>query len=398
MSKPIVIAFVPGTTASVLVQDIDEKQKATWPDILTLNPFTLIKFKKALENDEAATATELVSDYPFPYNPVPCYGSLLQHLRDPKRYPSLTTAYPTDKVEGTPEQLFFMLPYDWRVDNRTSASKVAEALNILDNEIYPDTDYDLFITSHSNGGLVSRYMVEKLVPEMASEPRWYSKLQKMITLATPHLGSPLAWVPLVGQQLSPLEVQDAVRFVSAVVDNCKFPSTTQLLPPESDPFISGPNNKSEDVYSPDQELAAAMTKYGVNTCNIVAASELDAALDLSTMDKTPVPYIFMYGSSIDTLANTPSAKAFTFNPDGADSKSTFIMASKAGNSAGDGVVPAHSASAGAPAIVSTRAFPNYNHGQMGGSDMEKHPDAIHAMMQICGIAPVQEEKAPRAAE
>lgn len=398
MSKPIVIAFVPGTTASVLEQDINGTQKPTWPNILALNPFTLVQFKNALENDEVATATELVTDYPFPLNHVPCYGSLLDHLKDPQKFPSLTVAYPTDRIEGTPEQLFFMLPYDWRVDNRTSAAKVAEALDILDNEIYPDTDYDLYITSHSNGGLVSRYMVETLVPQMATRPRWYSMLQKMITLATPHLGSPLAWVPLVGQQLSSLEVGDAVRFVSAVVDNCKFPSTTQLLPPEGEPFITGPGGQPEDVYAPDAQLASAMTRYGVNNSNMIAAGELDKALDLSRMEKTPVPYVFMYGSEIDTLATTDTARAFTFDPNGTDSESTFTMTSKDGNGAGDGVVPAHSGSAGSPAIVSTQAFPKYNHGQMGGSDMKDHPDAIVSMLKICGITPVQSAKASRAAE
>ncbi|WP_395819748.1 CHAT domain-containing protein [Archangium minus] len=117
---------------------------------------------------------------------------------------------------------FFTFPYDWRRDNRLHARRLqqqsAQWLASWRQES-GNKDAKLILIAHSMGGLVSRYFTEVL--------EGWKDTRVLITIATPHRGSPQALGTLahgVSKKLGPLtmfDISEAVR---------TFPSLYQLLP------------------------------------------------------------------------------------------------------------------------------------------------------------------------
>src|SRR5262245_6343409 len=61
------------------------------------------------------------------------------------------------KLDLAPGEDFFEFPYDWRLDNRISAQRLAaSALNWLENRRHRYPDARLILVGHSMGGLVAR--------------------------------------------------------------------------------------------------------------------------------------------------------------------------------------------------------------------------------------------------
>jgi pimeloyl-ACP methyl ester carboxylesterase len=79
----------------------------------------------------------------------------------------------------------FVFPYDWRQDNNQTADKLKEYIQCVQQFYPPDTKID--IVAHSMGGLVARRYI--LQAQLRNEPH---KLGKVITIASPFLGSPEA--------------------------------------------------------------------------------------------------------------------------------------------------------------------------------------------------------------
>jgi Lecithin:cholesterol acyltransferase len=120
-------------------------------------------------------------------------------------------------VEGT---TYFEFPYDWRLDNRVAAAKLAECTSAwLERRRATDPDAKLVLVAHSMGGLVSRYFVEVL--------GGWEKTRALITIGTPFRGSLQAFDFLVNGMrrsigpISLLDISEAVR---------SLPSAYQLLP------------------------------------------------------------------------------------------------------------------------------------------------------------------------
>ncbi|MBP9751302.1 MAG: alpha/beta hydrolase [Candidatus Moranbacteria bacterium] len=80
----------------------------------------------------------------------------------------------------------FPFPYDWRVTNKTSALYLQDK---IEDVIQKTGVSKVDVVAHSMGGLVARSYVEEL-----GEARYADTIDQLITLGTPHRGSPEAYL------------------------------------------------------------------------------------------------------------------------------------------------------------------------------------------------------------
>ena len=83
-------------------------------------------------------------------------------------------------------------PYDWRRPNEISAQKLAEVVRVA-----AGAHSEVIIVAHSMGGLIARSYLES--GQFDSSPG-YRQVSSLITLATPHLGSPMAFGAALGYE------------------------------------------------------------------------------------------------------------------------------------------------------------------------------------------------------
>ncbi|MBV6651981.1 MAG: hypothetical protein KI789_19845 [Hoeflea sp.] len=110
-------------------------------------------------------------------------------------------------------------PYDWRLDLFDLAEGLADKLD----QAAADADRIVLI-AHSMGGLISRLMLE--TPTFRNRS-WYSKIDGLLALATPHNGAPLALARVLGLD-SALGISGAD--FKTLAANPAYPSGYQLLP------------------------------------------------------------------------------------------------------------------------------------------------------------------------
>jgi pimeloyl-ACP methyl ester carboxylesterase len=124
------------------------------------------------------------------------------------------------KLDLAPGEDFFEFPYDWRLDNRISAQRLAaSALNWLENRRHRYPDARLILVGHSMGGLVARYFLEVL--------NGWRDTKMLITLGTPYRGSVKALDFLANglrKTVGPLTLLELTKVIKS------FPSVYQLLP------------------------------------------------------------------------------------------------------------------------------------------------------------------------
>lgn len=158
---------------------------------------------------EGVTATHLVTDV-----------HLIPGLWKIDGYSGLSE-FIQSKFETVPGENFFEFPYDWRLDNRIAANRLASAaMEWLENwKTRRSGDARLILVAHSMGGLVARYFLEVL-------GGWrYTKM--LITLGTPHRGSVKALDFLVNglrKKVGPVTLIELTKFLRSL------PSVYQLLP------------------------------------------------------------------------------------------------------------------------------------------------------------------------
>jgi len=157
---------------------------------------------------DGVTATHLLSDahiVPFFWK-IDGYAELSQFIQT--------------KLGVTPGEDFFEFPYDWRLDNRICAQRLASAaLGWLENRRRRCPDARLILVGHSMGGLVARYFLEML--------QGWRYTRMLITLGTPYRGSVKALAFLANglrKQVGPVTLLDLTRLVQSL------PSVHQLLP------------------------------------------------------------------------------------------------------------------------------------------------------------------------
>lgn len=128
--------------------------------------------------------------------------------------------YIQTKLGVTPGENFFEFPYDWRLDNRISAKRLANAAaEWLDGQRQRHPDARLVIIGHSMGGLVARYFIEVL--------GGWRDTRMLVTLGTPHRGSVKALDFLANglrKRLGPVTLVELTNLIQSL------PSVYQLLP------------------------------------------------------------------------------------------------------------------------------------------------------------------------
>ncbi len=389
----IVIAFVPGTSASELNLGDGSTERA-WPEALELVHMLHKDDPRcvAVATAEHLPVGDLVDHFTIGPERMKCYASLIEYMQTQMGFTSAISSScrplksKTKPLAAPLPKVFYHCPYDWRQDNRTSARKLGDALAELDG-VYTKAGqtYQLYIVGHSMGGLVSRCLLED--PASKAAP-WFAKARGLITLATPHYGAPLALSAVLGQQITKLELMAYVSYIQSVVDNPAFPSTYELLPPPGHAFIEDTGGNPIDLYAAPGDVAAALARFRFSPVSLEEAKTFFASLAVTSPDDTPIPYHCFVGTGNLTLANDAEAsrRAFAYRPDPA-APSTDPFVASPDVPLGDGVVPEDSARfVFALTDSQCQAFPGYKHGQMGGSDMDKAPNAIQAMLALIGLA------------
>jgi pimeloyl-ACP methyl ester carboxylesterase len=168
------------------------------------------------------------------------YGSLIEDLgecgfRETSKPPTL-----------------FVFPYDWRKDNRQAAEKLADFIDAA--LVAHGGDADISIVAHSMGGLIARYYLES--GRLDSRPGLRA-ISRLITLGTPHRGSPVALTAAVGEER---RLWLSEKQVLQIASDERYPSLYQLLPPRDEPFVWDESPSAElgylDPYA--DEMVAAL--------------------------------------------------------------------------------------------------------------------------------------------
>jgi len=120
-------------------------------------------------------------------------------------------------VVGDPLRQFVKFPYDWRASNRWAALALDAKVRPLLHDWRKGpggADAKLWLVCHSMGGLVARYFLEHLGGADIT--------RRLVTIGTPHRGSPKALGALVnGMGFGALDFSTVIR---------SFTSTYELLP------------------------------------------------------------------------------------------------------------------------------------------------------------------------
>lgn len=230
------------------------------------------------------------------------------------------------REDDNPKTLY-VFPYDWRKDNALAAEKLAE---LIDQAVTQNGATEISLIAHSMGGLISRYYLES--GDFNGRPG-FSSVRRLLTLGTPHRGSPLALSAAIGKEKRLFLNADQVQLL---VNDPRYPALYQLLPPRSEPFAWNEDKDSEfakvDIY--DAGIAKAL---GLSAGNLQSAQSFQSKLDINNCPKfhgTPVRYFFFVGTRQTTIS---SVNVLQIGPGQYQVRKTEL------EDAGDGTVPIWSA-------------------------------------------------------
>lgn len=123
-------------------------------------------------------------------------------------------------TEGTSgANRFEVFPYDWRKDLEKTADLLAARLATI-----AASGATITLVAHSMGGLIARLALES--PKFTAKP-WMKQVFALLTLATPHLGAPLALARILGLN-GDLGISGAD--FKRIAADARYPSAYQLLP------------------------------------------------------------------------------------------------------------------------------------------------------------------------
>jgi pimeloyl-ACP methyl ester carboxylesterase len=226
--------------------------------------------------------------------------------------------------EAAAPPTLYACPYDWRKDNARSADVLADKIDLALGQ--HGGQVEISLVAHSMGGLVSRYYLES--GGYASRPG-FAAVKRLITLGTPHRGSPFALVAAMGLEPRLFLNKSQVRELSS---DPKYPALYQLLPPRGEPFAWDAHPEKEyraiDVY--DRAVAADL---GLVEANLASAERFHSGLDPARRPPG-VRYFFFVGSRQVTM----SSASLTRSGNGYHVEKIEL------EDAGDGTVPIWSSS------------------------------------------------------
>jgi pimeloyl-ACP methyl ester carboxylesterase len=228
-----------------------------------------------------------------------------------------------DFSEASSPPTLYPYPYDWRRSVEHAADGLAD---LLDRALDQHTGAaDISLVAHSLGGLIARHYLES--GRFVARPG-YRAARRLITLGTPHRGSPLALTAAMGMEKRLFLSRDQVL---ALASDPRYPSLYQLLPPRGEPFAwdfdAGGEYTQVEIF--DNAIATAL---GLVGANLLAAQQLHASLDLSRRPPH-VRYFFFVG----TRQATASASAVRRRGP------RYVVTNLEPEDAGDGTVPIWSA-------------------------------------------------------
>jgi hypothetical protein len=195
------IVFVPGTMGSQLIMPDGEM---VWPPGVDETQFGYDRIEKLL-------------------NPGLRVGDVVRNVWCVGVYRPLIATFERmgfHEKGATPGLTLFA--YDWRRDLEVLSGQLAARLAQVPG------NQDIVIVAHSMGGLISRLVLEN--PAHVGAP-WMARIKMLTTLATPHLGAPLALARILGlDSAMGISGPDFRRMAS----DARYPSGYQLLPPEGE--------------------------------------------------------------------------------------------------------------------------------------------------------------------
>lgn len=270
-----VAIVVPGIMGSVLKLGTE----TIWPG----SPLSLISSYKKMAQlmDDGLVATDLIRSYTI-------FSEQYQGLIN-----DLATCGFIEKPAPPAKSTLFVAPYDWRKSNSETAKTIADKID--EAVALHGGDAEISLISHSMGGLISRFYLES--GEFSARPG-FSKIRRLLTLGTPHRGSPLALTAALGKEkrlfLSAAQVKE-------LCSDTRFPSLYELLPPPGEPFAwderAGAEYAQIDIYKDDVATGLKLVK-----ANLDSVRTFHSKLDLNKCPKN-VRYFFFVGTRQTTISS-----------------------------------------------------------------------------------------------
>jgi len=222
------IVLLPGITGSVLQKDGKDVWAPSYRPVLDL----ILSWGKSLEKlrltdddpeidelGDGIVATKLVPDAVMLAGLVKIdgYTTLSKTIRGSLEITDGTGLRADEQPYPPPN--FFEFPYDWRRDNRFTALKLKQLIDLRLPlwQKYAGKNAKVILVAHSMGGVVARYYMEVMGGN--------EKCKALITLGTPYAGSLNALDFLVNGL-----TKFSVNFKGAVTPLTSFTSIYQLLP------------------------------------------------------------------------------------------------------------------------------------------------------------------------
>jgi phospholipase A1 len=230
------------------------------------------------------------------------------------------------KEDDKPPTLI-VCPYDWRKNNRLAANIVANAVDKAVELHGPETTVS--IIAHSMGGLISRYYLES--DNYNTRPGFLA-VRRLLTLGTPHRGSPVALSAALGMEK---RLFLSAKQVKTLCSDPRYPSLYQLLPQQEEPFVWNEDSSSEfariDIYH--SRIAQAL---GLVQDNLEQAQEFHSKLNMVRRPHyqgQPIRYFFFAGTQQTTVSAITLLEI---------DKAKYRLRKAELDGAGDGTVPSWS--------------------------------------------------------
>lgn len=234
-SQKYLTFFIPGILGSTLV-DYDRNKfgevvkREIWGENLwnNVNTFRNEPSLLNLARQPSLQADKVIKSIKGkPFKEVDVYGNFINFC--------------TQELNLIENQNFFLFAYDWRQDNRKTATEFADFINSKD----PQENYKIRIIAHSMGGIITRLML------LNEENINIAKItSKFFQIASPIKGSAKAYFTLKKHpkfdkkfDLLCKKFQDPDLRANLHQAMIGFPSIYQLLPPPNIKFLLDENGK-----------------------------------------------------------------------------------------------------------------------------------------------------------
>ncbi len=294
------IIFVHGIKGAWLKNQypVDYQDEIYWSGIM------LKKFGKLHLSDIDSSVDSDIDRFIFPHQAVPlAYESVVDEIRE----------------EVTP--LTYVFTYDWRKDNRLSAEKLGEFVELVLKKAKvhavkagnPEPERVVLI-GHSMGGLVIKWYVENVLKDKALD-----RVEKIISIATPYRGSLKAVEGILpgARNFFGLEAQMAMRKAARTL-----PGIYQLLPSWKDAVVNKKTGKPVDIFL-KQSWQVNMVKKLEDTYGsaffqnmLTDAKEFTQKMKKSYEPKIRKRFVCIYGTGSKTMrqvtVNTLNHNRFDF--------------------------------------------------------------------------------------